>query len=196
MEKFSSEYWNRKYLENKTGWDIGYVSTPIKEYIDQLTDKSIRILVPGAGNAYEVEYLFNKGFKNTWLLDFSKLSISNFLKRCPDFPRNQIIQEDFFKHDSKYDLIIEQTFFSSIPVDKREQFSMLIYDLLNKGGKFVGLLFNHHFQSNEPPYGGTKEEYEKLFNSNFVIEKMEIAFNSIKPRKGREFFIMLRKADC
>src|SRR5210317_1206294 len=111
MEKFSSSYWNDHYLQNRTGWDIGYVSTPIKEYIDQLEDKQARILVPGAGNAYEVEYLFISGFTNVFLLDFSEKSILNFLDRCPEFPADHIILQDFFEHHGKYDLILEQTFF-------------------------------------------------------------------------------------
>ncbi|HBC05192.1 MAG TPA: SAM-dependent methyltransferase, partial [Aequorivita sp.] len=41
---FYETFWNHKYLSDDTGWDIGYVSTPIKEYIDQLTDKNLKIL--------------------------------------------------------------------------------------------------------------------------------------------------------
>jgi hypothetical protein len=43
-------YWEERYLKNEIGWDIGAVSTPLKEYIDQLTNKACRILIPGAGN--------------------------------------------------------------------------------------------------------------------------------------------------
>jgi methyl halide transferase len=59
-----NNYWNTRYLEEQTGWDIGYPSTPLKEYIDQLTNKSIRILIPGCGNGYEGEYLHQNGFTN------------------------------------------------------------------------------------------------------------------------------------
>lgn len=40
------KYWTERYLEGRTGWDIGYLSTPIKTYIDQLKDKDISILIP------------------------------------------------------------------------------------------------------------------------------------------------------
>lgn len=47
MNQFlSQEYWNNRYLQHQTGWDIGTVSTPLKEYIDQLSDKQISILIP------------------------------------------------------------------------------------------------------------------------------------------------------
>ena len=54
---FDKEYWNEKYLQGSAGWDIGYASTPLVEYFSQLTDKNLRILIPGCGNAYEAEYL-------------------------------------------------------------------------------------------------------------------------------------------
>ena len=32
-------YWENRYTNMKIGWDIGYPSTPIKTYIDQIEDK-------------------------------------------------------------------------------------------------------------------------------------------------------------
>jgi hypothetical protein len=65
--------------------------------------------------------------------------------------------------------------------------------LLNSGGKLVGLLFNHKFSFEGPPFGGTHEEYSTLFRPFFDIVKMDVAYNSIKPRAGRELFIILQK---
>ena len=64
-------YWERIYESGHIGWDIGYISTPLKEYFDQLTDKNIKILVPGAGTGYEADYLYKNGFKNVFYLDYS-----------------------------------------------------------------------------------------------------------------------------
>jgi len=64
-----NKYWSKRYEENQTGWDIGYPSTPIKTYVDQLENKDLKILIPGAGNAYEAEYLWQQGFKNVHVLD-------------------------------------------------------------------------------------------------------------------------------
>ena len=69
-------------------------------------------------------------------------------------------------------------------------------DLLNKNGKIVGLLFAEEFENDYPPFGGTKEEYQKIFSSHYDIEYMQIADNSIEARKGRELFISLKKQDC
>ena len=194
MKKFSKQYWNQHYLDGRTGWDIGSISTPLKAYFDQLTNKELRILVPGAGNAWEVEYLFNLGFKNTYLLDFAEQSITNFSQRCPNFPASHIIVDDFFKHQEKYDLVVEQTFFSSIPPERRVEYADKVYHLLNKAGKLLGILFNHPFDFEGPPYGGTEQEYRKLFAQQFEIEVISTAYNSIKPRSKRELFLLLRKS--
>jgi hypothetical protein len=59
-------YWNDKYIKNNIGWDVGYISAPLMEYIDQLTDVNLKILIPGGGNSYEAEYLHKKGFTNVF----------------------------------------------------------------------------------------------------------------------------------
>lgn len=32
----NSNYWQERYQTNQIGWDVGAITTPIKEYIDQL----------------------------------------------------------------------------------------------------------------------------------------------------------------
>ena len=187
------EFWNRKYIDKINGWDIGYVSPPIKEYIDQLKDRNIKILIPGAGSGYEAEYAFRSGFKNIFILDWAKEAISEFRKRVPEFPAGNILIEDFFGHKGKYDLVIEQTFFCSLLPEMRKQYAEKIYDLLNDKGKLAGLLFNREFDFEGPPFGGSKEEYEIYFKGLFEFKTFENAYNSIQPRAGKELFIIFGK---
>ena len=191
--KLDKDFWNNTYINKQPGWDIGYVSTPLKEYFDQIINKGIKILIPGAGNAYEVEYLYRLGFKNVFLLDYAELAINNFKKRLPEFPEDHILIEDFFEHSNKYDLIVEQTFLTSFDKPIRMSYAKKMHELLNQGGKLVGLLFNHEFGNNHPPFGGTLEEYKTLFSPYFKFKTMDIAYNSIKPRKDRELFFNLVK---
>ena len=74
------EYWSQRYVDDRTGWDLGAPSTPLITYFEQLRDKSIHILIPGAGNSYEAEYLFKNGYFNVDILDISDkplIQISN-----------------------------------------------------------------------------------------------------------------------
>ena len=139
--KNDKKYWDDRYIADEIGWDIGYISTPIKEYIDQIKNKKTDILIPGCGNAYEGEYLIDQGFENPHLIDFSKEAITNFKKRVPHFPASNIYLEDFFQHNEKYDLIIEQTFFSALHPSQRNKYVKKMHAILKPKGKLVGLLF-------------------------------------------------------
>ncbi len=184
-------FWQEKYTSNNIGWDIGSISTPLKEYFDQLKDKNIKILIPGAGNAYEAEYLHKLGFKNVHVIDWAKTALDGLAKRVADFPKKHLHQVDFFEHEGNYDLIIEQTFFCAISVNLRKQYVSKMKSLLKPNGKLVGLLFNKALNTEHPPFGGSKAEYTNLFNESFDIKTMENATNSIEPRKGSELFIKL-----
>ena len=191
--KLNQDFWTGRYLSGLTGWDIGSVSTPVKEYVDQLKEKSQKILIPGGGNAYEAEYLFNSGFSNVYVLDISEIPLKNLLQRVPLFPQEHLIQEDFFEFTGKFDLILEQTFFCAIHPSKREAYVQKAADLLKPSGKLVGVLFNIPLNQDHPPFGGHEEEYRRIFKNRFEIEIMETAYNSIPPRAGNELFIKMKK---
>lgn len=189
-----AKYWNDRYLQNDFGWDIGYVSTPLKNYFDQLTNKDLFILIPGAGNSYEAEYLVNTGFKNVFVCDLAPEALQNLKKRCPAFKAENLLLNDFFELKGQtFDLIIEQTFFCAINPALRQQYFTKMHSLLNPGGKLVGLLFNAPLNVDQPPFGGNKEEYTSYFKDLFSITTYETAYNSIQPREGRELFINLMK---
>lgn len=188
-----NQFWNNRYLQNETGWDIGYVSTPLKEYFDQLEDKSVRILIPGCGNSYEAEYLFNNGFKNVFLVDYAQKALDNFSKRVPDFPKENLICNDFFKIEGAFNIIVEQTFFCAIDKSKRADYAKQVNSLLNKNGTLVGLLFDDPLYEDHPPFGGDRKEYESYFTPYFKFKVFEKASNSIAERLGREFFIIFTK---
>lgn len=188
----SSEYWSNRYNQNQIGWDCGQITTPLKEYIDQLTNKNLKILIPGCGNAYEGEYLWRNGFKNVFILDFAPEAIANFKKIAPDFPSENIIEKDFFDHTDSYDIIIEQTFFCAIHPSKRKDYAEHSSRLLKENGKLIGVLFNRDFNGG-PPFGGDLTEYETLFSGLYREINIDVCYNSIKPRIGTELFIRLVK---
>jgi SAM-dependent methyltransferase len=186
-------YWNSKYLQGSTGWDIGYASTPLVVYFNQLKNKDLRILIPGCGNAYEAEYLIVNGFKNVFLIDWSDIALNNFKKKAHHIPDSHLFCEDFFEHKGSYELIIEQTFFCAINPSERKNYAEKVHELLVQGGKLVGVLFDDPLFDDHPPFGGNKEEYEKYFKPYFELKVFDRAYNSIKPRMGRELFILLVK---
>jgi SAM-dependent methyltransferase len=181
-----ADYWSNRYQQQQTGWDIGYGSTPLVEYLQSLKDKSISILIPGCGNAYEAEWLLKNDFSNVTVLDISPVLTAALEERFKGQPIG-IITGDFFEHEGQYDLILEQTFFCALDPSLRSKYVEHMHQLLKPGGKLVGVLFNKEFEGG-PPFGGSKEEYEQLFSKHLHIKKMELCYNSISPRKGSELF--------
>lgn len=191
------QYWTERYRNQTTGWDIGHPSTPLKNYVDQLQDKTISILIPGAGNAYEAEYLWQEGFQNVYVLDISKVPLEAFQKRNPDFPATQLLLADFFKHQGQYDLILEQTFFCSfVPTDEnRNAYTKHMVSLLKPKGKLAGVWFDIPLTGDmeKRPFGGNKELYLSYLNPHLEMKTFERCYNSIPPRQGNELFGIFTK---
>lgn len=187
------KYWTERYASHEIGWDIGHVSTPIKTYIDQLDNKDLKILIPGAGNSYEAEYIYKKGIQNVTVCDLSRIPLWGIKNRVPDFPQEQLIHGNFFAIEGTYDLIIEQTFFCALDPSLRSAYAGKMAELLSDQGSLVGVLFSKEFEKKGPPFGGTKEEYKSLFSKVLSIDIMAPCYNSIPPRDGSELFVKLSK---
>lgn len=189
----SESYWEDRYLEGSTRWDLGAISPPIKAYIDQLEDRSISILIPGAGFGHEAEYLHHQGFSNVTVVDVSETALTQFQMRVPSFPKSHILKTDFFKLNTSYDLILEQTFFCALSPSQRLAYVKKTHELLNNKGKLVGLLFNFPLTADGPPFGGNRAEYAALFGAYYELKVLASAYNSIPPRQGNELFIRFAK---
>ena len=194
----TEQYWTNRYEAAQTGWDIGYPSTPIKTYFDQVENKDLKILIPGAGRGYEAEYLHKAGFANVFVLDISELPLQDIRERVPDFPKEQLIQGDFFEHQNAYDIIVEQTFFCSFPPTKenRTAYAKKMHELLAPNGRLIGLWFDVPLTGDmeKRPFGGSREEYLTYFEPYFEVKTLEPCYNSIAPRAGNELFgIFIKK---
>ena len=195
-----AQFWQQRYEEDSIGWDMGQVSPPLKAYIDQLPEaaKNQAVLVPGAGNAYEVSYLHEQGFTNVTLVDFAPAPIAAFAERYPDFPAKHLICADFFElspEQYQFDWVLEQTFFCAINPSRRDEYVEQMAALLKPNGKLIGLLFDKDFGRDAPPFGGTTDEYQQRFATHFDIEIMEPSYNSHPARQGSELFIKMHVKD-
>lgn len=191
--QLDKDFWNNRYAESQTGWDVGAPTTPLKEFIDTLNDKRIRILIPGCGNAYEAEYLHEQGFENVFVIDIAPLALEGFKKRVPSFPKDHLLLGDFFAHQGQYDLILEQTFFCALDPEMRSDYAKKMHELLALNGKLAGVMFCFELTGQGPPFGGSVKEYEGYFGNLFEIASMKPCENSIKPRLGNELWVELIK---
>ncbi|MEE9406920.1 MAG: methyltransferase domain-containing protein [Polaribacter sp.] len=191
----SADFWNNKYKDNKIGWDLGEISPPLKAYFDQLENKELKILIPGGGNSYEAEYLFNNGFKNIFVVDLSSIALENIKKRILNFPESQLLHTNFFDLEDTFDLVIEQTFFCALNPILRSKYASKMHSVLKPKGKLVGLLFDAILNDDHPPFGGNKKEYLTYFEPHFTIDIFTKCYNSFHNRNKMEFFIKFIKKD-
>ncbi len=193
MNTLNADYWNSRHEAGDTPWNIKMPSPPITSYIDQLKDKNISILIPGAGHSHEASYLIDHGFENITVCDISEVAIQNMKLQMNTRILINYLNIDFFAIAGTFDLIIEQTFFCAIDPVLRSKYVDKMSTLLKPDGKLVGVLFGIEFPHNGPPFGGHISEYKSLFTQKLHIQTMEICYNSIHQRRGNELFFICKK---
>lgn len=190
---YDKYYWDERYSTQQTGWDLGAPSPALVHFFEEVKNKDLRILIPGCGNAYEAKYLLQSGFKDITILDFAPTLVGMLQQNFSSFSEIQVVEADFFRYEGQFDLIVEQTFFCAQQKSQRESYVEKMHELLAPGGKLVGLLFDREFEAG-PPFGGSKEEYLKLFtDTNFEVLHMEKTTLSVEPRMGTELFFEVIK---
>jgi len=189
---FDEQYWTERYDAGKDGWDLGCISPPIKEYIDQLTNKDIKILIPGAGNSHEAEYIHNQGYTNLYVCDISNVPLDNLKDRVTTFPIDNLIHGNFFEIQDEFDLVLEQTFFCALNPLLRQDYIEQMSKIIKPKGSLIGLLFSMEFDREGPPFGGVINNYKAMFSKKFDIRVITPCTNSIESRMGSELFINMR----
>jgi SAM-dependent methyltransferase len=189
------QFWETRYVNGQTGWDLKEVSPPLKHLINDLPRKDLQILIPGCGNAYEAAYLMQQGFTDVTVLDIAEMplkALQNQMQRDVTEGRLKLICEDFFLHKGQYDVILEQTFFCAIDPKLRERYAQKMHELLKPGGVLTGVLFNREFEGG-PPFGGNVKEYENYFEPLFSSVSFPVCDKSAAPRAGSEVWMRVVK---
>lgn len=195
MKKLSADFWERRWQEQQTGWDIGQASPPLMQYAQPLLKENPRILIPGAGRAYEAIALHQLGFTQVFVCDWADSAFDHLRQTVPDFPEDHLLVSDFFELplEDDIDLVLEQTFFCAIDPSLRPRYVEKMHRILKPGGRLAGVLFASPFPFEGPPFGGTKAAYEALFSPRFTILNLAMSPYSIAPRLGNELFVELKK---
>ncbi len=192
MTSNKADYWDLRYQQHDSPWTLDIPSPPLTTFVKEM-DRSIRILVPGAGCSPDIKFLSESGFTDVTVCDISQTAVNRLAEMFTDNINVKFICNDFFEIDGNYDLILEQTFFCALDPVYRIQYIDKMYELLSENGILAGVLFNRHFDQSGPPFGGNLEEYIPLFSRKLHIIKMEMCYNSISPRENTELFFICKK---
>ncbi|OGI20737.1 MAG: hypothetical protein A3B68_09370 [Candidatus Melainabacteria bacterium RIFCSPHIGHO2_02_FULL_34_12] len=207
-----SQFWEEKYIQGNTPWDIGSTAPAFVKYFSNILKKypyadipTQRVAVLGCGRGHDAFY-FAKNKKlqfDVYGFDFSKGAIKycNEIKEKNKIKNIQFIQKDFFKlideqkWKSKFDYVIEHTSFCAINPKGRKKYIQLLKNVLKPGGKVVGLFFMRPKEMGGPPYGIEPALLRELFNKDFT------EINKLHPVKclhgeklsGKEWFGIFAK---
>lgn len=192
-EKLDRHYWENRYQTEDTPWSLGSPSPPICHYIDQHTDRSARVLIPGAGDSSDAAYLHDCGYRDITICDISPSAIERSKALMSGKDGISYLTGDFFCLQGQFDLILEQTFFCAIDPALRPAYVDKMGDLLAEGGTLAGLLFASEFGKEGPPFGGNIDEYRSLFGNKLHIHSIDMCYNSVAPRQGNELFFICKK---
>lgn len=189
MEKLAADYWDQRYVAENTPWDLHHASRPLTTFLCTVTNPKTRILIPGGGPGHELAWLWERGFRCAWQLDFSAQATEEARNRYPDIPADRWLTADFFAHNGLYDLILEQTFLAALNPTLRPDWARHMAELLAPGGKLAGVLFDFPLTEKGPPFGGSRQEYYGYLAPHFDTLTLGRCHNSEPERMGKELWV-------
>ena len=193
------KFWNKRYLENNTKWDIG-TSTPILiDYLKKKKDQIGKVCVLGCGNGYDA-LEFSLYGNDVFAVDFAEEPLKNLKSRSNK--KNLVINlvnEDIFNLSKRYnnffDLVYEYTCFCAIEPLRREEYFDVVYKILRKGGLLFAIFIplDKDLSEDGPPFGVDIKQIISQTSKKFKIIENRFSSLSIEPRKDREKLLILKK---
>jgi|SRR5581483_836346 SAM-dependent methyltransferase len=189
--------WELDYQRGTAGWDMG---TPTPVFQSLLREGGLppgKMLVPGAGRGHDAREFARHGFEVV-AVDFARDAADAMRALMDDASRHEILRQDFFQlpqaFDAAFDYVLEYTCFCAIDPTRRAEYADVVTRVLKRGGTYIALAFPLSDHTGGPPFAVNADELMALFEARgFVLRRREIHPATIKPRKGREELIILRK---
>jgi len=183
-------FWEGLYTQGFTGWELGRAAPPLSNYFAATPPTGARALVVGCGRGNEARMLADHGAEVT-AIDIAPSAIQQ--AQAIVSPSSSSINYqlgdvfDLRREPPAYDLIVEHTCFCAIDPKRRDDFVEAVADALHPGGVLVGLFYAHG-RDGGPPFTVSAEEVRARFGDRFVIDRLELAADSVIMRRGDELF--------
>ena len=194
----SPEFWNQRYIDNNTKWDLG-APTPILSHYLQTNHTEGKACVLGCGNGHDAIEL-SKCNLDVYAVDFSIHAINNLEEKLNGDESINLLHRDIFSlskdHVNTFDIVFEYTCYCAIDPDRRENYFDMVYKVLKKGGKLLGIfipLDKNMYNQEGPPFGVSVDEILALTKGKFNVLENSFSPLSIDKRVGREKWMILEK---
>lgn len=156
-----------------------------------------KMIVPGAGRGHDARLFARHGFTVT-AVDFAAEAVREMHRLAePDAPL-EILQVDFFALPANlagtFDYFLEYVTYCAIDPSRHAEYAGVVDGLLKPGGIFLGLIFPTGNHPGGPPFAVSPDELiGDLHPRGFHLLHREVPPDSIRPRKGREEWVVLKK---
>ena len=194
----SSDFWERRFQEGRTGWDLG---GPTPAFVQLLKDPAAprpgKILIPGCGYGHDVLLFARHGF-DALGVDFAPTAIERATEAAASAG---LAGRARFEHGNIFDLaapylghfdyVLERACYCAIdPVD-RSRYVETMASVLRPDGRIYALFFRGPQTRPGPPFATTAEELRQMFEPHFAIERLDEPLQG--ELNGADFFGVLRR---
>lgn len=185
------EYWETRYLEENTPWDLGQAAPP---FVSMLISKEApipgRAAVLGCGRGYDALIFAAHGFE-TIGFDFSASAIEDAQLLADTVGSTaKFMQRDIFElpgeFENYFDYVIEHTCFCAINPQKRFDYVDVVNSILKPGGETIAVFFTHN-RPGGTPYGLDPTEIKQYMHRGFETISLYPVINSVPNRIDQEY---------
>jgi SAM-dependent methyltransferase len=188
-------FWQSRYQEHRTPWDLGTVAPP---FVDLLAKPPFPMVpgymaVLGAGYGHDAAFFGQHGFQVSGF-DIVPEAVQAATKRYGQWAR--FVHADLFslapEYNGQFDYVLEHTCFCAIPPDRRPEYLAVVKRLLKPGGYFIGLIWAMVDREDGPPYPSTEAEIRTLFDVAFQQHLCVVPSHSVPLRQGQELLCLFQ----
>lgn len=200
-ERAEANGWNDRYVEGRTGWDLGAappallreITAAVERHAQRRVEAPLRVLVPGCGRGHDALAWARAGAEVVGM-DFAPLAVqeATALAESNDLPV-RYLQANVLELPAElvgsFDLVWEQTCFCAIPLESRRGYAAAMTDALDEDGELLGIFWNHGNEGG-PPFDVTPDHVREAF-SGLLVERARHAVEDSVPSRTPEFILRL-----
>ncbi len=169
-------YWQNRWLEGRTGWDLGGVHPLFSELMQEANAAGLkpnaRVIEPGCGRAHTGAALAKMNYKVT-AFDVSKDAIDAANVLYANETKLELVVADLFALPSNwsnsFDAVYDRAVLCALPQASRPSYVHACAKILKTGGLFLSIPFTklHISVSEGPPFAVDEANLETLFEAAF-----------------------------
>ncbi|PWN23218.1 thiol methyltransferase 1 [Microstroma glucosiphilum] len=210
--------WSAAWTAKQTPWDSGGIPQPsLVSFMEDVEEgKALRqdsqrkrVLIPGCGTGYDVEYFARLGFKEARGADIAPEAtqaaqawVDSLSPRPERYDRIHLESMDYLaladariEAESQYDLIYDYTFFCALPPSLRAKWAKAHANNLKAGeGMLITLCFPMQGdRPGGPPYSVSPELYREHLLPHFDLQYQGVPPGQPESRKGIEAVMLWKR---